>query len=151
MSVQPALAEAVALTEMQMEAFEGAHWERQLIQPFTSLKKKRKALRPLFVGCFVYIMPQDQVFNRCPHATDSSKSGYIRGGNDIGSWGSRGVTGIGLYCIIHHFSPSPPPVLTLSSPCSYTINLPPCHLCPFQPQTFLQPLLDIPPSTSLNL
>lgn len=41
MSAQPALAEAVALTEMQMEAFEGAHWERQLIKPFTRLKEKR--------------------------------------------------------------------------------------------------------------
>ncbi len=40
MSVQPALAEAVALTEMQMAAFEGAHWERQLIQAFTPCKKK---------------------------------------------------------------------------------------------------------------
>lgn len=41
MSVQPALAEAMALTEMQMAAFEGAHWERQLIQAFTRRKKKK--------------------------------------------------------------------------------------------------------------
>lgn len=40
MSVQPALAEAVGLAEMQTEAFDGAHWERQLIQAFTRLKKK---------------------------------------------------------------------------------------------------------------
>lgn len=40
MSVQPALAEAVALAEMQMAAFEGAHRERQLIQALTRLKKK---------------------------------------------------------------------------------------------------------------
>ncbi len=80
MSVQPALAEAVALTEMQMEAFEGAHWERQLIQAFTRLKKK--AVQPLFVGCFISIVLQGHVFIRCPHATGFSglfkDSGYIR-------------------------------------------------------------------------
>ena len=81
MSVQPALAEAVALTEMQMAAFEGAHWERQLIQAFTRLKEKR-ALRPLFVGCFISVVLQGRVFIRCPHATGFGglfkDSGYIR-------------------------------------------------------------------------
>jgi len=56
MPVQLALAEAVALTEMQMPAFEGAQWERQLIQPFTRLKKREKAVQLLFVGCFISIV-----------------------------------------------------------------------------------------------
>lgn len=54
MSVQPALAEAVALAEMQMAAFEGAHWERQLIQAFTRLKEKKSyatIVRRLFHLC----------------------------------------------------------------------------------------------------
>lgn len=42
MSVQPALAEAAALSQMQMAAFEGEHRERQLIRPFTRLKDKKK-------------------------------------------------------------------------------------------------------------
>lgn len=61
MSVQPALAEAVALSEMQMAAFEGQHRERQLIQAFTRHKKKKKAVRPLFVGRFMSTVLQGHV------------------------------------------------------------------------------------------
>lgn len=116
MSVQPALAEAVALSEMQMAAFEGEHRERQLIQAFTRLKEKRLCshcsqavscplcYRSMFLS--TVLMPQD--------SADSSKiqetSGQAqRQGNDIGSWGSSSVRGIGCiaYSIISLFIPKP--------------------------------------------
>lgn len=89
MSVQPALAEAMALTEMQMAAFEGAHWERQLIQAFTR-RKKKKAVQPLFVGCFISIVLQGHVFIHCPRASGFrglfKDSGYIRIGRKARKW-----------------------------------------------------------------
>lgn len=76
MSVQPALAEAAALSEMQMAAFEGEHRERQLIRPFIQLKDKKNkknlkkgSAKPLCVGRFMSIVLKGRVFIHCPHAT----------------------------------------------------------------------------------
>lgn len=92
MSVQPALAEAVALSEMQMAAFEEEHPERQLIQAFTRLKEKRLPNHCLWaVSCPLcyrsvflsnVLMPQDSV--DCSKIQETAGQAQ-RPGNDIGS------------------------------------------------------------------
>lgn len=72
MSVQPALAlaEAVALSEMQMAAFEGGTLGTSINPGVYLPAKKRKAVEPLFVGCFIFIVLRGCVFFiHCPHAT----------------------------------------------------------------------------------
>ncbi|MEQ2255017.1 hypothetical protein ILYODFUR_009518 [Ilyodon furcidens] len=54
-SVQLALAEEAALTEIQMAAFEGTQQERQLIRPFT--RPKKIAVQLLLAVCCICIVP----------------------------------------------------------------------------------------------
>lgn len=85
MSVQPALAlaEAVALSEMQMAAFEGGTLGTSINPGVYLPGKNRRAVQPLFVGCFIFIVLQGYVFLSAvlmpPDSADSSKNQDISG------------------------------------------------------------------------